>query len=282
MIAVKSLGKCYGVKKALKGVSFEVKAGEIFGFLGANGAGKTTTIRILTGQLLPTNGEARIMDRDVIRDRLYIQKKMGVVPEKTNLYERLTVGQNLEFFCRLYESESKNIDSYLEQVKMFKEKNTQVKKLSKGMKQRILLVRALLANPRVLFLDEPTSGLDPNSANQIHQILQGLNAEGMTILLTSHNMEEVDKLCHRVAFLDRGSIVAAGDPEELKLKFTNRTMRVLIEGSEGLREEYLDMTGEESSVKIAGWIREGKVKSIHSCEPTLADIFMKVTGRELV
>lgn len=282
MIEVRQLKKNYGEKQALQGISFEVKQGEIFGFLGPNGAGKTTTLKILTGQLTPSEGAARIMGKDVLQDRETLRPEMGFVPEKTNLYERLTIGQNLEFFARLYGSDLKQVSYFLEQVGLLKEKNTPVKKLSKGMKQRVLLVRALLHNPKVLFLDEPTSGLDPASANDIHSLLSKLNKENkMTIMLTSHNMEEVEKLCHRVAFLNSGNIVAAGTPDELKLKYTNRKMRVLIQVASQQEEHILDLEGAASAERLANWMREGKVLSVHSLEPSMAEIFLKVTGREL-
>ncbi|MCX7748353.1 MAG: ABC transporter ATP-binding protein [Clostridia bacterium] len=282
MIEVIDLQKNYETKTALKGISFKVNQGEIFGFLGPNGAGKTTTLKILTGNLLPSYGTARVMGFDTICERTKIQKDMGIVPENANLYERLSIYQNLLFFCNLYGSDKKNIDHYLEQVGLLKEKNTQVKKLSKGMKQRVLLVRALIHEPKVLFLDEPTSGLDPASSETIHKMLSSLNEKGITILLTSHNMEEVDRLCHRVAFLDGGSIVADGSPSALKLKYSDHKMKVLYDESGVLKEKLLSLSGEESAKCMAVWLSEGKVKSVHSCEPTLSDIFVKVTGRDFV
>lgn len=281
MIEVKELQKSYGDKIALKGISFRVEPGEIFGFLGPNGAGKTTTLKILTGQMLPSYGQARILGKDVVSDPAAVLTQIGIVPEKANLYERLTIVQNLEFFSRLYGCEAVGIDRYLEQVGLLGEKNTQVKKLSKGMKQKVLLVRALLHNPKVLFLDEPSSGLDPTSAAEIHQILLKLNREGVTILLTSHNMEEVDKLCSRIAFLDHGTIVEMGSTGELKLKYADNRMRVLLRSGNRLEERHLALMGEQSAEELAQWIREGSVASIHSCEPTLADIFTKLTGREI-
>jgi ABC-2 type transport system ATP-binding protein len=280
MIKVEHLKKVYGTKTAVNDISFDVKKGEIFGFLGPNGAGKTTTMKILTGQLLPSYGEASVMGMDVTKMKAEVKSGIGVVPENANLYERLTVEQNLKFFCGLYGCDTGNIDNYLEAVSLLKEKGTQVKKLSKGMKQRVLLVRALLHNPKILMLDEPTSGLDPSSADEIHCLLRKLNSEGMTIMLTSHNMEEVNKLCDRTAFLNSGSIAELGTPEELKLKYADRKVKVLLDGRNSLEQKVVGLDSEESAGLIAGWIREGRLRSIHSCEPTLAEIFMKVTGRE--
>ena len=281
MIEVRNLKKMYGSKTALKGITFDVKQGEIFGLLGPNGAGKSTTVKILTGRLLPGYGEVRILGVDAIKDKRSILHEVGNVPEAANLYERLTVGQNLEFYTRLYDCKTNRIDSLLEKVKLTGEKNTQVKKLSKGMKQRVLLCRALLHTPKVLFLDEPTSGLDPASANDIINLLETFNKEGMTILLTSHNMEEVDRLCHRVAFLDNGEIAATGAPEELKLRYSVNKTRVLLTNANSIEERFINTNGEESAGLMAEWMKSGRIKSIHSCEPTLAEIFIKVTGRDL-
>lgn len=283
VIDVRGLVKSYKDRKALRGISFQVEEGECFGFLGPNGAGKTTTIRILTGQSLPSGGEAHIMGRHVVRERAQIQPALGVMPDKTNLYERLTVQQNLAFYCRLYGVDPRRIPELLARVGLEKESRTPVKRLSRGMKQRVLLVRSLLHRPRILFLDEPTSGLDPATAGQIHRLLAELNAEGMTIFLTSHNMEEVDRLCHRVAFLDQGEIAEMGSPADLKLKHATDEVKVLVETDAGALEPHtLPLRGEESAGRIAQWMREGRLRSIHSKEPTLADIFIKLTGKELV
>jgi ABC-2 type transport system ATP-binding protein len=281
LIRVNNLIKKYGEKTALKGISFKVNQGEIFGFLGPNGAGKTTTIKILTGQLLFNSGKASIYGKDVHRDKETIRPLIGVVPEETNLYERLTVKQNLEFFCRLYGCDLNIIHEYLQMINLVNERDTRVRKLSKGMKQKVLLIRALLHQPEVLFLDEPTSGLDPSAANNIHSLLQDLNQKGMTIFLTSHNMEEVDRLCHRVAFLDCGSIVATGSPDELKLKYSSGQVKVLIKNDQSLEEMTLNLNTRESGRLIEEWISQDRLMSIHSCEPSLADIFVKVTGRDI-
>lgn len=282
MIRVVDLKKSYKEKQALRGITFEVREGEFFGFLGPNGAGKTTAIKILTGQLLPTAGEAAVMGCTPWTSFRRIKPYVGFVPDQANLYERLTIQQNLEFYCRLYDVDFARIDETLERVGLLKEKKTPVKALSRGLKQRTLLARAVLHRPRLLFLDEPTSGLDPASAARIHRLLEELNREGMTIFLTSHNMEEVDRLCHRVAFLNQGTIAAVGEPAALKLEHATKEVRVLVQDDDGTRHErVLPLSGAESAGLIGEWIREGRVLSIHSKEPTLADIFIKVTGKEL-
>ncbi len=281
MIEINKLAKSYNGTRALRGINLRVEQGEIFGLLGPNGAGKTTTIRLLTGQLKPDSGQARIFGRDVFKDREKILKNLGVVPEETNLYERLTILQNLKFFCRLYQVDYARISEYLEMVGLLQEQDRQVKDLSQGMKQKVLLIRPLLHDPEILFLDEPTSGLDPGSASVIHRILQDLNRQGMTVLLTSHNMEEVDKLCHRVAFLNQGQLVEQGIPRDLKLQHSRQQIRVVFQEQEEINEDFLELQGKESAEFIAGLIAEGRLKAIHSQEPTLADIFVEITGREL-
>jgi ABC-2 type transport system ATP-binding protein len=281
VIEVRELRKAFGPVTALAGISFSVAKGETFGFLGPNGAGKTTAIRILTGRLKADSGTSSVLGQEPSSGTREIIGRIGVVPEETNLYERLTVRQNLEFFCRLFGAPFTAIDPYLEETGLAGHENRPVKKLSKGMKQRALLVRALLHGPEILFLDEPTSGLDPVSAAGIHKILKRLAAEGVTIFLTSHNMEEVDFLCGRVAFLDRGFIVEQGVPSELKLKFGLKEMEAVVGNGGALERRRLPLAGAESAAAISGWIASGNLKSVHSCEPTLADIFRKVTGREL-
>lgn len=281
MIRIENLIKYYGEKAALKGINLEIKKGEIFGLLGPNGAGKTTTIKILTGQVLPQSGKVEIMGKDLFTKGEELKPQFGVVPEDTNLYERLTVEQNLSFFCRLYQCDLNRIKKYLKEVQLDEERNTRIKNLSKGMKQKILLLRALLHSPNILFLDEPTSGLDPSSAESIHKILRKLNEQGISILLTSHNMEEVDKLCHRVAFLDRGEIVVQGNPEDLKLKYSQHEVRIVLDEGKELVERKLSLYDELTADRLSRWLKEKKIKSIHTSEPTLADIFVRVTGRDL-
>ena len=282
MISVRNLKKSYGSSRALADVSFTINEGEIFGLLGPNGAGKTTTVRILTGQLTFDSGIAMIKKFKMPADREKIRKEMGVVPEETNLYERLTVEQNLHFFCRLYGADFSTVTKYLKIVDLEEERGKVVEDLSKGMKQKVLLIRALLHDPDILFLDEPTSGLDPASAEGIHRLLKNLNKAGKTILITSHNMEEVDKLCDRVAFLNQGQIAALDTPENLKLEYSTRDVKVLINENGDRKEKILDMDSPEDGRKLVGWMENNKLAAIHSCEPTLADIFVELTGRELL
>jgi len=215
-IATQDLSRDYDGLRAVDGISFEVEAGEIFGFLGPNGAGKTTTIKMLTGQLRPTSGKAQVMGCDVVTERQQLKPQIGVVFESQNIYERLSARDNLRFFARLYRIKKARVEQVLAQVGLTGRARDKVKAYSNGMKQRLLIARGLLHEPKVLFLDEPTKGLDPNVARDIRAIVTDLAKQGMTIFLTTHYMEEADQLSDRVAIIDQGRIVALDTPERLK------------------------------------------------------------------
>ncbi len=281
MIKVRNLEKNYGAKAAVRGISFQVDDGEVFGLLGPNGAGKSTTIKVLTGQLRQTAGEVEVLGHTLPTERHLLSREMGVAPENSNLYERLSVSENLALFCRLYDVPTARGTELLSRVGLAQSLRTPVKKLSKGMRQRVLLVRALLHSPRLLFLDEPTSGLDPSSASSIHEVLQELNGQGTTIFITTHNMEEAALLCHRVAFLNEGQIAELGRPEDLQRQYGEDRLVVKVEEHGQVTEHSLPRSGEASAEQVGRWLRNGQVVSIHSVESTLADIFIRVTGRKL-
>jgi len=215
-IEVRDLTRDYNGLRAVDHISFEVAPGEVFGFLGPNGAGKTTTIRILTGQLRPSSGAAQVMGCDVVTQRDQLKPQIGVVFEYQNVYERLTARDNLLFAARLYGVDAKRVDETLAQVGLVERARDRVKSYSNGMKQRLLIARALLHQPKVLFLDEPTRGLDPNVARDIRAFVADLAKQGVTVFLTTHYMEEADRLSQRVAIVDHGRIVAMGAPAQLK------------------------------------------------------------------
>ncbi|RPI86189.1 MAG: ABC transporter ATP-binding protein [Chloroflexi bacterium] len=217
-IRVENMVRDFNRVRALDGISFSVDIGEIFGFLGPNGAGKTTTIRILTGQLRPTSGQAWVMGCNVVNDRAALKPQIGVVFEYQNLYMRLSARDNLNFIADLYGVPRTWVDGALEMVGLRERAKDGLKKYSNGMKQRLLIARALLHRPKLLFLDEPTRGLDPNVAREIRSIIARLSKQGVTIFLTTHYMEEADQLCDRVTILDRGRIVAMDTPQNLKAK----------------------------------------------------------------
>lgn len=215
-IKVENLTRDYNGFRAVDHISFIVERGEIFGFLGPNGAGKTTTIKMLTGQLRPTEGTARVMDCDVVEERQQLKPQIGVVFDSQNVYERLSARDNLIFTARLYGVKRQRVDAVLKMVGLTKRAKEKVKTYSNGMKQRLIIARALLHEPKVLFLDEPTRGLDPNVARDIRAFVVKLAEQGVTVFLTTHYMEEADQLSNRVAILDQGKIVAQGTPAALK------------------------------------------------------------------
>lgn len=235
-IRVQDLVRVYKNLRAVDGINFKVEQGEIFGYLGPNGAGKTTTICMLTGQLRPTSGSGWVMGCDIVTDRQALKPQIGVVFENQNLYERLSARENLNFYTRLYRVDKSRVDQVLDQVGLVSRAKDKVGTYSNGMKQRLLIARAMLHNPGVLFLDEPTRGLDPNIARDIRQIVAELAESGMTIFLTTHYMEEADQLSNRVAIIDQGRIVALDKPEQLKLQYNG--------GSEtSLEDVFVHLTG---------------------------------------
>jgi len=218
-IEVTDLTRNYDGLKAVDGISFSVEPGEIFGFLGPNGAGKTTTIRMLTGQLLPTSGTAKVAGYDIVTERQKLKPKIGVVFDNQNLYERMSARENLIFYARLYRISKTCVNEVLTQVGLSERAGDKVMKYSNGMKQRLMIARSLLHEPEVLFLDEPTRGLDAHIARDIRGIVANLAKGGMTVFLTTHYMEEADQLSQRVAFLDQGRIVALDTPAQLKADY---------------------------------------------------------------
>ncbi|RLF01245.1 MAG: ATP-binding protein, partial [Thermoprotei archaeon] len=220
--AVVSLGltKFYGKLLAVDNVYFNVQENEIFGFLGPNGAGKTTTIRMLTGLTKPTKGTARIFGHDILKETLTAQKYFGVVPETSNIYDYLSAWDNLMFMGELYRVPKHEREKYgrelLEIFGLYERRYDKVKGFSKGLKRRLTIAMALIHRPKLLFLDEPTSGLDVRSTVIIRNIIRKLNREGVTVFLTTHNIEEANVLCDRVAIIYKGKIVAIDTPEKLK------------------------------------------------------------------
>lgn len=277
-ISVRHLSKKFDGDYVLKDVSAVLRKGEILGFLGPSGAGKTTTINILTGQLLPTSGSAEVLGIgcDKIDEKIYEQ--IGIVTDSSGIYERMSVYDNLKYFARLLNAPIENIDPLLKRIGLYEHRKKTAGKLSKGQTQRLVIARAVLHKPKVLFLDEPTSGLDPSTALEIHRMLLEMKEEGMAIFLTTHNMEEAAKLCDHVALLNEGVIVEYGTPEEICLKY-NKDKKYKVQLTDGSRHILNQNT--ESAEKIMVWIQGDRIETIHSCEPTLESVFLEVTGREL-
>ena len=225
---------------ALRGISFSVKKGEIFGLLGPNGAGKTTTIKILTTLLAPTSGSAYVLGHKSFGDEKDLRKKINFIfGGERSLYWRLSAYDNLRYFSDLYKidlkTQKKRIPKLLELVGLTDKRNYKVETLSKGMKQRLQIARGLINDPEVLFLDEPTIGLDPSGAAVLRKIIKDLANSGKTILLTTHYMQEADDLCDRIGIIDKGLLIDLDTPENLKSKYKKNT----------LEEVYLQLVGEK-------------------------------------
>ncbi len=282
MIEVSELRRTFGKKEAVRGISFTVQQGEIFGLLGPNGAGKTTTIRMLTGQIAPGSGQATVVGCDIVKDHASLKERIGVVFEDQNLYERLSARLNLEFSCWLYGLPKQRVDEVLELVRLRDRAKNAVRTFSNGMRQRLMIARALLHKPQMLFLDEPSRGLDPVSAREIRQTIQELCQQGTTVLLTTHLMEEADQLCQHVAFIVDGHLVANDTPRALKLNHGQRSMSVTVENMLSSNNEQneltLNMDNPGDQAQLAYLMAQGRVRSIHSQEASLEEVFIEVAG----
>jgi len=206
MIEMKNIAKSFADNKVLHDVNFKVGEGEIFGLLGPSGSGKTTIINILTKQFAPDGGEFTVNATSF---------EMGLMLEEDGLYKRLTCGENLKLFAGIYGVDKSVITNVLANVGLSDAVKKPVNKLSKGMRQRLAIARAIINSPKVLFLDEPTANLDPSTATEIHKLIQKLKTQGATIFLTTHNMEEAASLCDKIALLDKGKIIEYGSPREI-------------------------------------------------------------------
>ncbi len=261
---------------AIQNLTLEVKKGEIFGFLGPSGAGKTTTIKILTKQLNRESGEIMLFNKpieQVVRDDY---DRIGILSDTSALYERMSIEENLKFFAEIRNVGKGAVEEILKRVGLYEQKKRPFKKCSRGMKQRAILAAAVIHKPELLFLDEPTSGLDPAVTLEIHKLLRDLNQSGTTIFLTTHNMEEADKLCYRVGIIDRGRLIACGAPQDLKLEFARDEIEILTKEKKTITVS----KNEEGAKKIQELIAAGDCLTVHSQEPNLEEIFLQLTGRE--
>jgi ABC-2 type transport system ATP-binding protein len=295
------LYKKFGDVVAVNGVSLKVDEGEIFGFLGPNGAGKTTTIRMLTGILRPDRGEARIMGYDVYREPVKARMSLGVVPEEANPYPDLSAWDNLTLVGRLYGLPRRTVEeralSLLILLGLNDARGRKAKNLSKGMRQKLLVAMALIGEPKVLFLDEPTAGLDVLSARKIRSLILDLRRKGVTILLTTHNVEEAGSLCDRIAIINNGRIVETGSPDDLRIKselYTYVSVTFDREVEEDAKQFFnawehriqnsrLLIICREPAAPIVKVVEYAKVKGlnivdIHTSPPSFEEIFVKVIG----
>lgn len=272
MIKVERVTKRFGDNIALNQISFSINEGEIFGFLGPSGSGKTTMINILTGQLQANSGKTELLGKDSQKLLPSDFEELGLVGDTSGYYEKLSLYNNLLLFARLYGVSKSRIEEILKQVGLYDSKDTPAEKLSTGMRQRMLLARALINYPKVLFLDEPTSGLDPTTSKKIHKLLQELKERGTTIFLTTHDMNEATLLCDNLALLNKGDLIEQGSPGEIIQKY-NTEKKVAVTYSDSTKKvvRFEDLQQEDYK----------KMMTIHSCEPTLEDIFIKLTGEKL-
>ena len=288
---------------AVDDISFEVKEGEIFGFLGPNGAGKTTTIRMMTGVLRPTKGKIEILGLDAWKNQIAVKQMTGNVPEMANVYLSFSGWENLKFIGELYGISKKErvtkAESLLKQFDLYEKRNLKAKKYSKGMKQRLLLCMALMTNPKILFLDEPTAGLDVQSAKIIKQLIREYNERGVTIFLTTHDMDVANELCDRIAIINHGKIISLDTPENLKkltqdyqaidLQFVNGVNKQEIKNLRNISEVQETQEGvhvivediHESICELVDYIKTQnvKIKQLSTHQPKLEEAFLKIIER---
>jgi ABC-2 type transport system ATP-binding protein len=278
-VAIHCVHKVYNHTPVVNDLSLMIEPGEIFGLLGPNGAGKSTTIRMVTTLTRPTQGEIVVAGYDVVRQPFMVKKQIGVVLQQTSVDVDLTVWENMEFHGRMHHilnpRRQKEIDRWLEYVELSDRRNDLVKTLSGGMKRRLQIARALLHQPQILFLDEPTVGLDPQTRRRLWEIIKGLNQQGMTILLTTHYMEEVEYLCSRIGIMDSGKLIEIGTLSELRAKHGEG----LVMKQMGDRWEYQFFpTMDEANA----YLEQQPNKAGMMVRPSnLEDVFVELTGRNL-
>lgn len=268
----------FGEREVLKGIDISIKPGEIFGLLGPSGAGKTTIIRIITGQIKPSGGLSQLFGTDSSQLDGKLLQKTGMMLDNLGLYERLSCADNLNLFARILGADKSMIDIVLEKVGLSTAKKQPVSKLSKGMKSRLALARAILNKPSILFLDEPTSGLDPSTAAEIHRLILEERDRGATIFLTTHNMAEASSLCDNIALLNEGSIIEYGSPVQICRKYDHER-KISVTLNDGSELEFSNNSS--SAEKIYDLLKNDSIKSIHSSEPNLETVFTSLTGRRL-
>lgn len=302
VIAVQGLRKSYAQLEAVKGIDFEVHAGEAFGILGPNGAGKTTTVEILEGLRPRTGGDTLVLGYDPERQKQQLKDRIGVCLQATNLPAKIRAQEALDLFGSFY-SRSVSSEQLLKRLQLWEKRNAFYETLSGGQKQRLALALALVNDPQLLFLDEPTTGLDPQIRLEIHKLVEELKAEKRTVVLTTHYIEEAERLCDRVAIMDEGKIVAMGTPRELQQKSREQS-RIQIVTAQPLQASQLPqwpdamqstMDGDGRSLtvysarpartlfEIMRWLdQQGiQLEDVHLKRPTLEDVFVELTGKKL-
>lgn len=270
LIEINNLSFSFGEKQILKNISLKIEKGNIIGLLGPSGAGKTTFINILTGQLKPQSGEIKTFHNQNLTS--------GIMMDSFGLYERLTVWDNLKIFADIYQVPHNRIEKLLKRAELMNDKKTVVNHLSKGMRNRVNFCRALLKDMDILYLDEPTSGLDPAATNKIHNLIEEERKNQTTIFLTTHNMNEAQKLCNKIILLNEGRIIEQGVPKEICMKYNiENTLKLVLKNGQ---KRVLKNNSKEADI-IFQIMKEEKMISIHSSEPDLEKVFLYLTGRRL-
>ncbi len=269
MMRFKNVTKSFSGRIAIDHISFAIPKGQIFGFLGPSGSGKTTTINILTGQLAQDSGEATILGKDTRELTADDLLNIGIMSDTIGVYERLSIYQNLLFFAKFHGISTDYLDHLLKALDLFDDKDKKALDLSTGMKQRLLLIQAVLHTPKLLFLDEPTSGMDPTLSQEVHRLLVSLKEKGVTIFLTTHDMQEATELCDEIALLYKGKIIEQGAPQDVIDKYSDKD-KVVIRFQNG---KSITVPKEETVNYL-----EQHILSIHTMEASLFSIFISLTG----
>ncbi|HOI63959.1 MAG TPA: ABC transporter ATP-binding protein [Mesotoga sp.] len=283
MIEVEGLYHSYtnDERYAVKGVSFNIKEGEIFGFLGPNGAGKSTTQKVLTGLLPLQRGSVKIAGKDAGKPDSSFYNMIGVSFEQPNLYRKLTGLENLDYFAKMYDVPTEDPMELLRMVGLEEAASKRAGEYSKGMQQRLVFARSLINKPKIWFLDEPVSGLDPTTSATIKEIIKRKKSEGVTVFLTTHNMYIAEELCDRVAFIVAGEISLIDSPRNLKLQYGQKLVEVEYRLDGSVKKESFSLLQGSDKAKLNTLIEKGTIETMHSKEATLEEIFIGVTGREL-
>lgn len=283
MITVDSLTYTYNdtSEPAISNLSFEIKPGEVFGFLGPSGAGKSTTQKVLTGLLRDFVGKVSVFGRDLTTWGSDMYERVGVSFEVPNLYLKLSGLENLRYFGALYEAPTRDPQELLSLLNLTDDGQMLVSQYSKGMRHRLNIARSLIHNPELLFMDEPTAGLDPVNARRVKEVVKAQREAGKTVFLTTHDMTVADELCDRVAFIVDGQIALVDSPRALKLKYGTSNVNVEYAESGTLARREFSMNGLGDNQEFLGMLRKGTVQTIHSTEATLERIFIEVTGQGL-
>ena len=274
VIETRQLQMSFHSYKVLKGIDLTVKPGEIIGLIGPSGVGKTTLVNILTGQLIPTGGEAYVFGTDTkhFGDREYSQ--MGMVFDTPGLFERLNCEQNLSVYADIHGIDKNRISEVLKKVNLSESAKTKAFRLSKGMRQRLIIARAILHSPKLLFLDEPTSALDPLNTVELHKLILSLKESGTTIFLTTHKMDEAVALCDRVVLLCGGVLIEDGAPDEICRKYNiENVLNILLKNG----EKVVLPNRSDSHEALAEYVKNEQIVSIHSSEPSLEEVFLAIT-----